>query len=432
MPSIIASPAPQPARCAARFLSGLLVALLSVSAAATAQDAQQLDAESTSAHPAPALYRVIVLHPGTLLTSLPRINSNDQAAFGLETAEGQRGFFYDGTRVRDIGTLGGPITWVQGLNDAGQIVGRSYLTSENHRAFVWDADGGMIDLGALPGHGESDGAAINNHGVVTGTSWANGPVPPHAFRWSVGDGMEDLGAFGTGFEGISFGDAINDAGVIGGASDQPGGRRHAFVWRRETGMVDIHTLAEGDSSAGVVGAGGEVAGNYVSLAGETALIRAFLWTAATGMRDLGTAGGSESIVTAMNDHGRIAGLINFPDEGQHAMSWTRAGGMVDLGTLGGAASIAFDVNNKGQVVGRSRDASGQDRGFLWTAQDGMIDLNKRLRNAPAGLVVGSALAISDNGAIVAEASAGMVLLKPCCADRPRGEPAQAPAPAPAR
>ena len=75
------------------------------------------------------------------------------------------------------------------LND-----GRSYLAPENHHAFVWSADGGMTDLGALPGHGESHGAAINNDGVVTGTSWANGPVPPHAFRWSAGDGIEDLGA----------------------------------------------------------------------------------------------------------------------------------------------------------------------------------------------------------------------------------------------
>ena len=425
MSSLNASPAAQPARRATRLFSWLLVALLSASGAAAGAE-PRVGAESAAAHAAPSLYRGIVLHPGTLLTSLPAINSRDQVAFGLETAEGQRGFFYDGARVHDIGTLGGPTTWVQGLNDAGQITGRSYLAPENHHAFVWSVDGGMTDLGALPGHSESHGAAINNHGVVTGTSWANGPVPPHAFRWSAGGGMEDPGAFSTGFEGISFGNAINDAGVIGGASDQPGGRRHAFVWRRDAGMLDIHTLGEGDSSAGVVGAGGEVAGNIVFLAGDTAVIHAFLWTAATGMQDLDTAGGSESIVTAMNDHGRIAGLINFPDGRQHAMSWTRATGMADLGTLGGTASIAFDVNNKGQVVGRSRDASDRDRGFVWTAQEGMVDLDTRLRNAPAGLVVGAALAISDNGAILAEASAGMVLLKPCCADRPRGLPAPAP------
>ncbi|USX16490.1 hypothetical protein NHH88_12190 [Oxalobacteraceae bacterium OTU3CAMAD1] len=425
MSSLNASPAVQPARRAARFFSWLLVALLCASVAATAREDPQVDAESATADAAPALYRVIVLHPGTLLTSLPDINSKDQVAFGLETAEGHRGFFYDGIRVHDIGTLGGQTTWVQGLNDAGQITGRSYLSPENHHAFVWSVDGGMIDLGALPGYSESDGAAINNHGVVTGTSWANGPVPPHAFRWSAEGGMEDLGAFSTGIEGVSFGYAINDAGVIAGASDRPGAYRHAFVWRRETGMVDIHTLGAGDSYPGVVGAGGEVAGNYVDLGGDTAFIHAFLWTAATGMQDLGTAGGSESVVTAMNDYGRIAGLINFPDERQHAMSWTRSTGMVDLGTLGGTQSIAFDVNNKGQVVGRSRDASDQDRGFVWTAQEGMIDLNTRLRNAPAGLVVGAALSISDSGAILAEASAGMVLLKPCCADRPRGLPAPA-------
>ena len=403
---------------AGRLIAGLLacLALAGTAVAVRAEPQAAVDAE------APALYRVIHLRPQISLTSLPDINARDQVVFGLETPVGQRGFFYDGTRVRDIGTLGGPSTWVAKLNDAGQVTGRSEVARDTHHAFVWSVDGGMVDLGTLPEASHSVGNDINNHGVVTGTSWGDF-VPPHAFRWSAESGMEDLGAFTTGIAGISYGQAINDAGLITGVSDTEEPARHAFVWTRETGLVDIHTLAGQDSYPVAVGAAGEVAGHYL----VDGRYRAFLWTAATGMRDLGTAGGNESLVIAMSDNARIAGVINLPDEIQHAMTWTRAGGMVDLGTLGGVHSRALDVNNKGQVVGAARNAAGQFRGFVWSAGRGMVDLNTRLRNAPPGLVVGAASAISGNGAIVAESSAGLVLLKPCCGERPRGAPTPAPA-----
>ena len=42
----------------------------------------------------------------------------------------------------------------------------------------------------------------------------------------------------------------------------------------------------------------------------------------------------------------------------------------------------------------------------------MIDLDRRIQNAPAGLALTSALAISDSGAIVADSTAGLVLLLP--------------------
>ena len=420
MPSPNATPAPVSATRASRFFPWLLAVLAIAGAAVAAGEAPQ----AAGLRAAPALYRVIVLRPEINMTTLPEMNAQGQAAFGLDTAEGQRGFFYDGTRVHDLGTLGGPATWVNALNDAGQITGLSYLTPEIHHAFVWSVESGMIDLGTRPEGSHSTGSDINNDGVVTGTSWDGPLVPPHAFRWTAEGGLEDLGAFATGIGGVSYGEAINDAGLIAGASDKEDNtQRHAFVWRRDTGLVDIHTLPGDDSIPVAVGAGGEVAGNYVVSADDSVIYHAFLWTAATGMQDLGTAGGTESFVLAMSENAHIAGQINFPGERQHAMSWTRAGGMVDLGTLGGTHSSALYVNNKGQVVGRSLDASGQNRGFIWTAQHGMVDLNTRLRNAPAGLVVRIASAISDNGAILAESSAGTVLLKPCCAERQSAIPA---------
>lgn len=397
-----------PAGRAGRLIAGWLacLALAGTAAAARAEPQAVVDAE------APALYRVIHLHPLTSLTSLPDINSREQVVFGLQTRVDQRAFFYDGTRVRDIGTFGGPSTWVSKLNDAGQVTGGSEIAFDTHHAFVWSVDGGMVDLGTLPGASNSMGDDINNHGVVTGTSWGD-VVPPHAFRWSAASGMEDLGAITTGIAGTSYGQALNDAGLITGVSNTQESARHAFVWTRETGLVDIHTLSGQDSYPVAVAAAGEVAGHYL----VDGRYRAFLWTAATGMRDLGTDGGDNSLVTAMSDNAHIVGVINFPGEIQHAMSWTRASGMVDLGAGGGTHSRALGVNNKGQVVGAVLVADGELRGFVWSAGHGMVDLNTRLRNAPPGLVIGAASAISDNGVIVAESSDGLVLLKPCCADR---------------
>jgi probable HAF family extracellular repeat protein len=141
--------------------------------------------------------------------------------------------------------------------------------------------------------------------------------------------------------------------------------------------------------------------------------QAFIWTHRQGMRGLGTAGGIGADVFAMSSGGRIAGAIDFPGFRQHAMTWTQEGGMVDLGTLGGDGSVALAANNKGQVVGQaSTPGDVDDHAFVWTAKDGMVDLNTRLRRAPPGLVVSRASGINDNGAILASANTGLVLLVP--------------------
>jgi probable HAF family extracellular repeat protein len=130
------------------------------------------------------------------------------------------------------------------------------------------------------------------------------------------------------------------------------------------------------------------------------------------MRDLGALNGTESFVLAMSPQAHIAGVINLESGEQRAMSWTAAGGMVDLGTFGGPGARAQQVNNKGQVVGSAQDKALNLRAFLWSARQGLADLNPRLVNAPAGLVLDDAVAISDNGAIVATSNAGLVLLRP--------------------
>jgi probable HAF family extracellular repeat protein len=362
------------------------------------------DAVAGAGAAAPVRYRVANLGPGEL-TELPAINGSGQVAFSLGQGASQLAYMFDGKRVRSLGTLGGPLAYATGINDSSQISGYSLIPGGQYvHAFRWSLDGGMVDLGTLSG-GESKGGAINGKGEVVGYS-AGSLRPPLAFRWTERGGMEQLGVLST----DSVAEALNDSGLISGFANAADGNSHTFVWTRAGGIRDIGTLGGLVSYPQAVGARGEVAG-YGDLS-ALSNYHAFLWTESGGMRDLGAGPGIESFVLAMSSKAQIAGVINLSSEVQKAMAWSAATGMLDLGTFGGPGARAQNVNNLGQVVGSAMDRQLNHRAFLWSRARGLADLNGRLDNAPAGLVLDDALAISDNGAIVAFSNAGLVLLRP--------------------
>jgi probable HAF family extracellular repeat protein len=116
-------------------------------------------------------------------------------------------FFYNGSSVVDLGTLGGNVTFAQAMNSHGDVVGysatlplsnASYPDQPNH-AFLVPFGGKMIDLGVLPGTTQSAALGINDQGQVVGTS-GSGYLPlgvatsltsAHAFLYQNGV-MTDL------------------------------------------------------------------------------------------------------------------------------------------------------------------------------------------------------------------------------------------------
>jgi probable HAF family extracellular repeat protein len=128
--------------------------------------------------------------------------------------------------------------------------------------------------------------------------------------------------------------------------------------------------------------------------------RAFLWTPSTGMKDLGMLPGDrESEAVHINDAGDVVGWSSGPD-GSRAVLWSARGAIKDLGTLpGGKYDRARAINAHGDVVGLSATAHAM-RAFLWTRTGGMQDLNS-LIPAASGFVVTEAVAINDQGLIVA-------------------------------
>jgi probable HAF family extracellular repeat protein len=382
--------------------AGLACAQTVVTQAPTATQAM-----TTRTIPPAPYYTVVNLGEGAV--GRAAINRYGQVAYGLDRS----GFFYDGSRIIQIpGIAGATLVAPINLNDKGQVVGAAAVGTNdgNIHPFIWSKQTGTRDLRPLDHASTAEARDINNYGIAVGDSLRDpaGTLPAHAALWKAPGHRYDLGALG---QGMSFAEAINDAGLVAGDSYFQGSTLHAFAWTRATGMIDIGTLPGGTvSEARAVDEFGEIAGNADVSPLET---HVFLWTRATGIRDLGAAGADTATMLGMSSRGRIVGEL-ITRGGEHAMTWTHASGMLDIGTLpGGTSARAWAANNYGQVVGDSRvNAQLQYHAFIWTAQTGMIDLNSRVRNLPQGVVLEQASAISDNGSIVVRTAGGLMLLKP--------------------
>lgn len=352
-------------------------------------------------------YTVVNLGPGRIWTA--RLNTKGQVAF-TPLWKGYRGVFFNGDTLRDVGTLGGRSTYLTSLNDAGQVGGHSgHDEFDTLHAIRWTEAGGMIDAGPAQPNTNAEAHAINRDGHLVGAVQrlvAPGFVFWQPYIWNQADGMADLF---TVPDGPAKATLINDNGMVAGFAG-PGDRVfRAFAWTRADGKTDLG-LGPGDSSVAVINNAGEIAG-AATVSVNPSVNHAFVWSKRLGIRDLGTLGGTESFSIDMNEAGQVAGVWYGPQD-HRSFSWTRLRGMVDLGTLGGTFARTHALNDAGQVVGESTTAAGALHAFAWTAARGIVNLNERIPAAPAGLVLSGALAVANNGYIVAMSNAGPVLLKP--------------------
>lgn len=341
-----------------------------------------------------ASYRLVQMTGSS--ASLYQVNARDQVAFTEGVEPGVvRARMFDGDRIIDLGTLGGPIASAVAVNNGGQVAGLSHIDDSGHfRAFRWNRMSGMLDLGLAPGAIDSQALDLNNRGDVTGNLTFADEPSVHPFVWSHSAGMVDLGPL-EGAPAVAL--QINEAGRIMG---QASGQEAIFSWTREEGMLAIRAPNNGNILASDMNSAGQIVGRYNTPAGP----RGFLWTPGAGLMDLDLAGETNAI----NNEEMVVGAYAAV---QQAFRWTREGGFVDLGTLGGPLSVAQDVNNRGHVVGRSSTFDGSiTRAFVWTPEHGMADLNTLVGNAPAGLLLTGANCINNRGSILADGAGGGLFL----------------------
>jgi probable HAF family extracellular repeat protein len=150
---------------------------------------------------------------------------------------------------------GDTVAYAFTINDLGQTVGNSGLCSTTGlppfavssstaaHAVLWESDGSVHDLGSLGG-ALNGASSINNRGEVVGIAQSPKDGTTHAFLWTRQTGMLDYGAFpGAVATVVGCCHTNNDRGEIVGFSVEPAnpyfGR--ALIWQG-TQPKDLNTF----------------------------------------------------------------------------------------------------------------------------------------------------------------------------------------------
>jgi probable HAF family extracellular repeat protein len=344
------------ARSGRRFsavVSLLAVASLSLPAAALAQ---------------PTIMSLGVLPGGISSVSGGISPQGDVAGSGDTTASGRnfRAFLWrPGTGLTNLGALGSD-SFGLGINDVGQVVGRTRVSTGATHAFIWDSVGGMRDLGTLAGGSTSTAYAINGSGVAVGESNAS-DGEFHAVRWSATGVIAPLGTLPGGSSSTAY--AVNNLGAAAGEALDASGNPRAVIWD-PSGSISLLPALPGGLKSGARGINdaGHVVG-YSDMDTPTGRVtRAVLWHDGI-VEDLGALPAwSGATAFGVNASGQVAGEARLTaGSALRGFVWTRAGGMQELGLLpGGSFSSAAGLSDAGRILGFANASDGESRAVIWT------------------------------------------------------------------
>lgn len=276
--------------------------------------------------------------------------------------EASRAVRWTGSNPTDLRVLDeGPYAFAYGINDAGQVVGTSFLPGGGGvRATLW-AQGTMTNLGTLGGT-SSQANAISKAGVIVGSSTTPGNLGTRAFIYKNGTMKALKGPPGGLYESAN---AIASNGLIAGSSRTAKGKGYVVLW--DNGSA----TRLGRGSAHGVNRSGVVVGTAMA---DTGFVHAMQWIGTT-VTDLGTFGGDQSHAYAINDRGDIVGRSSVDGCCDYRATLWRNGKAIDLNTLvdpsvrdaGWVLTNALGIDGAGHIVGAARNViEGISRGFLLT------------------------------------------------------------------
>jgi probable HAF family extracellular repeat protein len=213
-----------------------------------------------------------------VMTPLPTLGGNNGQAFEINNRGQAAGIAENSTKdptcvapqvlqfkpvifergeIQELPTLAGDADgFAVAINERGLVVGSSgnCATPDAHAVLWQPHDEGeaqnegerfiVTNLGSLGGTASNDPQDINNAGQVVGSSsLSDGTI--HAFLWTPDKGMQDLGTLPG--DVMSFGNGINRRGQVVGSSLDANGNTRAFV-RQNGVLTDLNTLIPAGSS----------------------------------------------------------------------------------------------------------------------------------------------------------------------------------------
>ncbi|HET7613330.1 MAG TPA: hypothetical protein VFK26_05345 [Gemmatimonadaceae bacterium] len=249
-----------------------------------------------------------------------------------------------------------------------------------------NVDGGIVDLGTLPGDDASVGYAINDAGHAVGYSIGSTTRP---FLWVNGT-MTSLGTLG----GRAWAQDINNNDEVVGYSELANGELRAFLWKNGT-MTNLGTLPGTNSSIAVgINSSGQIAGySYNTATAGSSPTRAWIWQNGVMTTIDLPPGYSSSAAYAISDAGQVVGAA-YSDE-PRAVAWIWQNGVTSVVNSLGNQAEAIGVGENGTVVGDYTDVLSNPEWQAFVAADGFTPLPTL-----AGDVGGEAHAISGDGTIV--------------------------------
>ncbi|MFH0965672.1 MAG: hypothetical protein V2A58_16870 [Planctomycetota bacterium] len=148
--------------------------------------------------------------------------SGEVVGWSSNVSSQSHGFYWDGSTMTDLGTLGGSHSWAYDINDSGTIVGGAYTSSNSEAPVFWTWSGSswtITQIGSASGQARS----INASGDIVGRIQAS------AFLWQDGSlySLNDLIPSGSGWD-LRYAYSILDNGYIVGQG-YLGSVNHAFL-----------------------------------------------------------------------------------------------------------------------------------------------------------------------------------------------------------
>ena len=328
--------------------------------------------------------------------------------------------------IHDLGTLSGDSA-ATAIDPDGDVAGWAVNSSGKTHAVLWDEDTlQLTDLATITGGTTSSASGVNNTQTVVGSA-DDAYHNTHAFLWTAGNGMMDLGTLiGTGQNsGTSTAMAINGAGTVAGKSNYSTQSSKFHAFRYDTSMHDLGTGTTGSYANAInnnstpVLAGAQDGYVDPTYCGDTHYNHAYEWTGSSG-QEVGTiSNGEEAHAFGLNDDGLVVGdssinhecgpmptphaFVAVPDATQTPpFDFTQLDANVSWIAQSRAYSITSGTSNYkvvGQWSGNASDVN-MKFGFLWDGT--MRNLDDLISGSNSGWSGLLAYAINDANQIVGQ------------------------------